>query len=483
MALRLGGYARISLDKEDDEKGVDRQREDYERHAAIRPGWTVVRHYIDNDLSAYKKNVVRPEFEQLLKDLREGSLDGLLAYDLDRLARQPRDLERLIDIYEDRPNLIFATVTNDIKLSSPDGRTMARVMVTMANKASADASRRIARKHRQLADDGKNGGGHRAFGWKEDRVTVDPYEAELILKAHEDLLAGTRLNTIVREWQSLKVKTARNTEAPISRTAIRAILVNPRLCGYRAVKGEIHYGPDGKPVIGEWEPITAPERLEAVREVLDGITQRYKDRTKNETNAYRYLLSGILRCSECGSRMMPNLRNTWKPGSKGSRYSYRCPASTDGGCGKVSRAGEPLDGHVINLIHGAEARLADAPRAEFPEEWPGAARLVEIEGEIAEYVQAKKEKRITAPTLIGLLEPLEAEREELKHERTQFIVDKAKAKATDTGDMPEGFERLPIERQRAIVMKHIKAVIVSPAGRGARKFNPDLLEVVWNTNA
>jgi site-specific DNA recombinase len=372
-------------------------------------------------------------------------------------------------------------VLDGVNLSTPDGRTMARVMVTMANKASADASRRVARKHRQLADEGKNGGGHRAFGWKEDRVTVDSYEAGLIRKAHDDVLAGARLNTIVREWQDLGVKTARNTQSPISRTAVRAILVNPRLCGYRAIKGEIHYGSDGKPVIGEWEPVTTPEKLEAVREVLDGITQRYKDRTKNETNAYRYLLSGILRCSECGSRMMPNLRSSWKPGSRGSRYSYRCPASTDGGCGKVSRAGEPVDRHVINIIRDAKALTADDPHAESPDEWPGDARLAEIEAEIAEYVQARKDKRITAPTLITLLEPLEAEREKLKHERTLFIVEKARA--ADAEGMSEEFERLPVERQRAIVMRYIKAVIVSPAGRGTRRFDPRLLEIVWNTTS
>ncbi|MEV0602277.1 recombinase family protein [Streptomyces sp. NPDC050315] len=480
MALRIGGYARVSLDKADDEKGIDRQREHYERHVSVRPGWTVVCHYIDNDLSAYRKNVARPEFERLLMDLRDGVIDGVVAYDLDRLARQPRDLERLIDIYEDRPNLIFATVTNDINLSSPDGRTMARVLVTMANKASADASRRVARKHRQLADEGRNGGGHRAFGWKEDRVTVEPYEAGLILKAHDDLLAGTRLNTVVREWQALEVRTARRTAAPISRTAVRSILTNPRLCGYRAVNGAVHYGPNGMPVIGEWEPITTPEKFEAVRLVLEDITQRYKDRTRNGTNSHRYLLSGILRCSECGSRMMPNLRSSWQPGGKGSRFFYRCPASTDGGCGKVSRAGEPVERHIVGLVQEAETLLARRPSGRFSTEWPGKARLAEVESEIVAYIQAKKDKGITAPTLITLLEPLEAERESLKYERARFLADKARAE--DTGCTAKDFARLPIERQRAVVMKHIKAVIVHPAGRGARTFDPALLEVVRNTD-
>ncbi|MFF3062411.1 recombinase family protein [Streptomyces sp. NPDC057909] len=388
MAVRLGGYARISLDKDGREMGVDRQRQDYSMHAATRPGWTIADHYIDNDVSAYKKTVRRPQFERLLADLTNGVIDGFITYDLDRVARQPRDLERLIDIYEANPKLVFCTIKQDYDLSDSDGRFMARLLVNVANKASADTSRRIARKHKELAENGKNGGGHRAFGWNEDRLTVNEAEAALIRKAHEDLLAGTRISTVTREWQAQGVQTARKTAAPISRTAVKAILSNWRLCGYRAVKGDVFTGADGKPVIGESDAITTPERLEAVRAVLEGTKQRYAAKNPNDTNAYRYLLSGILRCANCGARMTPNLRSSWTPGGKGSRFSYRCPTQGDGGCGKVSRAGEPLDEWITALVHDAEAALSSAIEMEGPEDWSGESRLAEVEAEITVLMDA-----------------------------------------------------------------------------------------------
>ncbi|MER7152100.1 recombinase family protein [Streptomyces lydicus] len=474
MVVRLGGYARISLDKDGEELGVERQRRDYRQVAGVRPGWEVARDYTDNDVSAFKRNVVRPEFERLLADLESGVLDGVIAYDLDRLARQPRDLERLIDVFEDRPELVFCTITNDIDLSTSDGRTMARVMVAFANKASADTGRRVARKHRELADAGKNGGGFPPFGWKSDRVTIDPEQAALITKAHEALLAGTRLSTITAEWQKKGIQTSRNTGKPITRVALKGILRNPRLAGFRAVKGEKHIGADGKPVMGLWEPICTPARLDAVAAVLDGVKSRYQK--NNLSNNHKYLLSGILRCSECSTRMMANMRSSWKEGSKGSRFTYRCPAAKDGGCGKVSRAGEPLDLHIINLIHDAEARLK-APASE-PAEWAGAARLAEVEQEIGALVSAMNAKKISAATAIAMLEPLEKERDDLTYEHSRHAVEQMKVSAA-TVDLSEEFERLPIERQRAVVLKHIKAIMVQPAGRGARKFNPDLLDVVW----
>lgn len=142
----------------------------------------------------------------------------------------------------------------------------------------------------------------------------------------------------------------------------------------------------------------------------------------------------------------------------------------------MSRAGEPLDRHIINLIHDAEAKLK-APKSEAAE-WSGAARLAEVTQEISELIAAMNTKRISATTAIAMLEPLERERDELEYERNKHTVEKIKATAA-TVDLSEEFERLPIERQRAVILKHVRAIVVHSAGRGARKFNPDLLDVVW----
>jgi site-specific DNA recombinase len=100
-----------------------------------------------------RPRVKRPEFEHLMEDLERGFLDGLVVYDLDRFARQPLDLERSIRIFDSR-KLVFATVQSDIDLSTSDGRTMARIMVAFANKTSMDTSRRVRRKHLELAQTG-----------------------------------------------------------------------------------------------------------------------------------------------------------------------------------------------------------------------------------------------------------------------------------------------------------------------------------------
>ncbi|WP_141206061.1 hypothetical protein [Streptomyces griseorubiginosus] len=46
-------------------------------------------------------------------------------------------------------------------------------------------------------------------------------------------------------------------------------------------------------------------------------------------------------------------------------------------------------------------------------------------------------------------------------------------------DAVEDFLALPLERQRALILHSLWAVLIHPAGRGRRKFDPSLIEPVW----
>jgi len=89
-------YARISSDPEGDRLGVSRQREDCEALAARR-GWPVAEVYVDDDRSAYSGKP-RPEYRRMLADISAKAVDAVLVYNLDRLHRQPRELEAFFDV-------------------------------------------------------------------------------------------------------------------------------------------------------------------------------------------------------------------------------------------------------------------------------------------------------------------------------------------------------------------------------------------------
>ncbi|MGW4393520.1 recombinase family protein [Streptomyces sp. NPDC004685] len=476
MARKVGIYTRISRDDEGDALGVARQKQDCERLADLR-AWQAVKIYEDNDVSAFKRNVVRDEFELMLKDLRAGLIDGIVAYDLDRLARQPRDLERLIEIFDERPKSEFATVTNDVNLATPDGRTMARIMVAFANKSSHDASRRITRKHLELAQQGKDSGGPAPYGWqREDRTKVDPDAAQAIREAQEEVLAGVRIGTIRTRWQEQGLGNPRAGTKRMAHHHVEHILTNPRLVGYRTYHGEILTKENGEPIKGEWEPINTLAEWEAV---CAAIAER-KQQRPGQMLARKYLLSGIARCGLCKTKIRGQVNPRWKPGSKAAKYSYQCSV-VNGGCGKVGRTGEPVDKLIAELVLEEQREKAATRGVPVEQQWPGEVELGAVQADISQLLEAERSKQITVSTLLQLLPAKEKERDELKLERARFYKDQKQAEARGAAsDLSlTAFFDLPIERQREIVLQSLSAVIIHPAGRGRRIFDPALIDPIW----
>ncbi|MCF3960397.1 recombinase family protein [Streptomyces fuscigenes] len=476
MARNVGIYTRISRDDEGDSLGVARQRQDCERLTDLR-SWQAVKVYEDNDVSAFKRNVVRDEFELMLTDLRAGLIDGVVAYDLDRLARQPRDLERLIEVFDDRPRLEFATVTNDVNLGTPDGRTMARIMVAFANKSSHDASRRIKRKHLELAQQGKDSGGPAPYGWrKDDRSKVDAAAAEVIREAQREVLAGVRIGTIRTRWQEQGFGNPREGTKRMAHHHVEHILTNPRLVGYRTYHGEILHGEDGRPIMGEWEPINTLEEWEAV---CSAVAER-KQKHPGKALARKYLMSGIARCGLCKTKIRGQINQRWTPESKAAKYTYQCSV-VNGGCGKVGRTGEPVDRLIAQLVLEEQRARAAVTAVPAEERWPDESELEQVTQDIAQLVEAERSKQITVATLLQLLPAKERLRDELKLRRARFYKEQKQAEAKgDTANLTvDEFFTLPIERQQEIVLHSLSAVIIHPAGRGKRKFDPSLIEPVW----
>lgn len=476
MAVPVGVYLRISDDQVGDAKGVERQREDCTALAAVRRWEPVV--YEDNDVSAYQRGVVREQFERMLRDLRAGAIRGIVAYDLDRLARQPRDLERVIDIYKEMPGLIFVTLQGDINLATADGRTMARVMVAFANKASADTGRRVRRKQQQLAMEGQLvHAGRVPFGWQADGKTADTAAKKEILHAHERLLAGDKLGRIRDDWEERDIvprdpkgqRHGKDKEITrLTHSTVRRILTNPALAGLKLYRGEILTDDSGAPVKGAWEAICTADDLEAVQGVLDSRQRSW------QPSGLTYLLSGIARCGKC---TQPMRGQYVKNGKSGRRAIYACDSgSARKGCGGVARVADPVDKLVIGLVLEDQARQR-VRAEELPEPWAGEAELGEVMADITELTEAVKAKRISMSVMLSLMPDLESRRDRLLRERRTALAEQAQTTFLTVADEDE-FLAMNLDRQRALILRSIRAVVIHPAGRGRRKFDPGLIEPI-----
>ncbi len=61
---------------------IDRQRQDCEAIAEQR-GWDVVHTYVDQSISASKKDVDRPDYDAMVASFERGEIDAIICWDLE----------------------------------------------------------------------------------------------------------------------------------------------------------------------------------------------------------------------------------------------------------------------------------------------------------------------------------------------------------------------------------------------------------------
>lgn len=451
--MTVGSYSRISYG-DDNRLGVGRQEQDNASLIRMR-GWEAGPTYADQNISAYS-GVIRPEFERMLVDLEAGKISGIVCWDLDRLARRPDDLERVIKIYDHIPGLVFSTVQGDLQLATSDGRTLARVMCAFANKASSDTSRRVARKRLDSAMNGDTWSTYRPFGWNEDRLTLNEFEAEIIQQAARDVLNGVGLFIICGKLNARNISTVRGNRWKTS--AMRRILNSPRLAGFAVYRAELLMDEDGNPVKGKWESILDEETWRAVVSTLNSgkrITQR----------KHHYLLTAIARCGLCGCGMVGGT-------PKQGRRRYTCRSPDSGGCAKVAIVMDKLDQQIESLV--LEYIGTHEVAVNGTQVWIGEGRLQDINHKIAELMQ-QYNNDLAGSIVFPAVRKLQEEQRILQAEKAQYTKKHRRQTVTIEGEWPEW----NIEERRAVILKVLEAVIINPTGRTGMGYNPDRVDVVY----
>lgn len=367
--VRAGIYARKSSEDVNVESGqpsrsVAGQLTDC-RQLAWRLGWTIVTEYPEDDTSAFKKRVVtlpdgrrvkrnvRPLWTKLLDDLYHGRIEALVAYDLDRSMREPRDLEDLIEIAEQQGRPV-ESVTGSLRLDNDANITMARVMVAVANKSSRDTSRRVTKSVRERAASGTWHGGSVPFGYRitggksvklpngrtrvsRGKLTVDPKKAKKIRDAAERALRGESLYSITEGWNREGFLTQFGKHWRTSTLA--ALLVRPALIGMREHEGTLHKA--------QWKPILDEDTRTRLQALFADPARRFMP-SSVDARGGKFPLGGLTFCA-----------NDHRDGSCHKRLiSQRflgtqrliCHKQATDGCGKLSINYEPLQEFVLDML-------------------------------------------------------------------------------------------------------------------------------------
>jgi DNA invertase Pin-like site-specific DNA recombinase len=315
--LRCAIYTRKSSEEglEQDFNSLDAQREACEayilsqRHA----GWIALPEmYDDGGISG--ATLERPSVQRLFHDVRDGKVDCVVVYKVDRLTRSLADFAKIVEIF-DASSVSFVSVTQQFNTTSSMGRLTLNVLLSFAQFEREIAGERIRDKIAASKKKGMWMGGYPPLGYDvcDRKLVITPLEAETvrhIFRRYLELGAVSALRQDLRQ-QGIISKQRIDTHGkatggqPLARGALYHMLKN------RIYLGEIVHKDTAYP--GEHPPIID-------RPLWDAVAKRLEDNTHDREAAVGVqepsLLTGILYDGD-GCRLTPS-----HAVKTGKRYRY-----------------------------------------------------------------------------------------------------------------------------------------------------------------
>jgi len=488
MKLQAGIYLRISQDRDGKAAGVERQEKEC-RALAERLGWEVPegRVYCDNDISA-TSGKRRPQWERLLKDIETGEIDGLLAYSSSRLYRRPAQLLPLIDLVKERekaksPFKIDTCVSGTIDLTTADGRMIAGLLALIDQAEAEKIGERVAGTKRTQREKGMlNGGGPRPFGYDRIRdadgniikhagLKLNVEEVALIKEAAARIVAGESLYRITMDFNTRGLTTA--SGGRWKPTHLRRTLVGNNPDGMKRQSLLLLGG-------ANWPAILTADEARAVRAAIDANKAPARSNGGNR----KYVLSGLVFCRACGSKML------------GSAGAYRCFPLV-GGCGKTSittaRQLEHLVDEEIDRMRdrGLAVDPAAAPNVTDadPEARDAAlAELAEIEARISEVEAAVADGTLKPAPGQRILDDIESRRAAAAEEFGTLVVSESPFGGWDFEATEDLYARwdageltdTEVEDLNQMFRAFVSKVVIGPRGPDAIRgsFDPSRVELI-----
>ena len=250
--------------------------------------------YKDAGISA-KDMEHRPQFQEMLKDMKEGKLNYIVAYKLDRITRSVRDLEELISVLE-QYNCFLLCDRDDVNTSTANGRFFVRMLTVLSQLEIEIVSERT-----KFGLNGAIKSGHipgrRPFGYKsadDKRMVIDNATRPYVEKIFDMYLEGKSFQQIANYFKENNIYPKKKWKD----TTIQKIIDNKIYMGDYEQYKRIGKQENLEPIVymNVVEPIISRAKWEEC--------QRQKERNQRTYTRDRvYTFFQRLKCPNC-SRIM-----------------------------------------------------------------------------------------------------------------------------------------------------------------------------------
>ena len=262
--------------------------------------------YKDAGISA-KDMEHRPQFQEMLQDMKEGKINYIVAYKLDRITRSVRDLEELISVLE-QYNCFLLCDRDDVNTSTANGRFFVRMLTVLSQLEIEIVSERT-----KFGLNGAIKSGHipgqRPFGYtksEDKKMIVDNATRPYVEKIFDMYLEGKSFQQIANYFKENNIYPKKKWHD----TTIQKIIDNKIYMGDYEQYKRIGKQENLEPIVymNVVEPIISRAKWEEC--------QKQKERNQRTYTRDRiYTFFQRLKCPSCGHIMKCK-------GSGGSKRKY-----------------------------------------------------------------------------------------------------------------------------------------------------------------
>jgi site-specific DNA recombinase len=350
-AMKVGLYARVSSDRQA-ERGTIQDQLTYLRDYCRLNDLTIAGEYPDEAESGPVPLAERPQGARLLRDARLKRFEKVLVYKWDRLARDLYELltaERTLQAL----GIGLESVTERLDTSTDAGRMAFQIMGAVAENERKTILQRTYNGRIRMAKAGGWVGGPPPYGYQVVDGRLAPYEPEaaVIRALFENLASG---GTMRAEGKRLNESGVFGRMGkPWTESRLTKVIHSTTYIGQHVYRGrDGTFTRDVPPLVDRetWERAHAQLRANSVQ----------------RPNKRFYLLRGLIRCRNCGSRYIGAKR------AHGTKLHYRCLLSMRGGprrCRSANINAPALEDYVwkqtkalldnpLWIIHEAQGKLA-----------------------------------------------------------------------------------------------------------------------------
>lgn len=330
--MNVGIYIRLSDEDKQKAENIESESVKNQRNILLKyikdNHFNFIKEYVDDGYTGTNFN--RPGFQEMIKDIEKDLINCVIVKDLSRLGREHIDVGYYLEKYFPLNKIRLISILDNYDSINENNSDIVPFKSLLNDMYSKDISKKVRSALRSKMNEGKYIGSRAPYGYQKDphdknHLIIDDYASQIVRRIFQDYANGKGQTKIAQELTKEGLEVPSNYNYTKSRLKVRTgmwtgttisnILHNVVYIGCLAQhKSEvISYKVHKKVNLSKNEYIIVENTHEAIidKELFYIVQKKLEQRNRESCKKYNYLLTGLMKCKECGHAIIviPHSKN------------------------------------------------------------------------------------------------------------------------------------------------------------------------------